>query len=159
MKFIGIDPGISGAIVCIDDFGKYIDHIKGSDTPHEIATFLRRHHDATFAFIEKVHAGGTGTGTGKRKMGASSAFTFGKSTGIEIGILVYSLIPYEEVSPSKWMQFMKCRTGGNKNITKAAAQKLFPKIKITHVIADALLIAEYCRRTYNERIPQRTDPF
>jgi hypothetical protein len=37
-------------------------------------------------------------------------------------------------------------TKGDKNITKRKAQELFPEIKITHAIADSLLIAEYGRR-------------
>jgi hypothetical protein len=41
---------------------------------------------------------------------------------------------------------MKCRSGGDKKITKAAAQRLFPRMKVTHKNADALLIAEYGRR-------------
>ena len=35
---------------------------------------------------------------------------------------------------------------GDKNVTKSRAQELFPELKITHAIADALLIAEYGRR-------------
>jgi len=34
-----------------------------------------------------------------------------------------------------------------KNIDKAEAQRRYPKIKMTHAIADALLIATYCRET------------
>jgi hypothetical protein len=55
-------------------------------------------------------------------------------------------IPFEEVSPVKWQKVMGCLSKGDKNVTKAAAQRLFPDIKITHAIADALLIAEYGRR-------------
>jgi hypothetical protein len=32
-------------------------------------------------------------------------------------------------------------------VSKRKAQELFPGIKVTHAIADALLIAEYNRRT------------
>jgi hypothetical protein len=35
---------------------------------------------------------------------------------------------------------------GDKNVTKRRAQQLFPQLKVTHAIADALLIAEYGRR-------------
>jgi hypothetical protein len=41
---------------------------------------------------------------------------------------------------------MQCLTGGDKNISKRRAQELFPSLKITHAVADALLIAEYGRR-------------
>jgi hypothetical protein len=40
-------------------------------------------------------------------------------------------------------------TKGDKNITKRKAQELFPEIKITHAIADSLLIAEYGRRVWS----------
>jgi hypothetical protein len=59
--------------------------------------------------------------------------------------------PFEEVSPQKWQKAMGCMTKGDKNVSKAKAQQLFPQLKITHAIADALLIAEYARRTYNQR--------
>jgi len=40
---------------------------------------------------------------------------------------------------------MSCRTKGDKNVSKHAAQKLWPHLKITHRDADARLIAEYGR--------------
>lgn len=43
---------------------------------------------------------------------------------------------------------MGCLTNGDKNITKQRAQQLFPSAKVTHKIADALLLAEYCRRVH-----------
>ena len=39
---------------------------------------------------------------------------------------------------------MKCLTKGDKNVTKSAAQRLYPDRKITHADADAILIARYC---------------
>jgi hypothetical protein len=55
-------------------------------------------------------------------------------------------IPYDLVLPVKWQTAMSCRTKGDKNVSKARAQQLFPDVKVTHAIADALLIAEFCRR-------------
>jgi hypothetical protein len=55
-------------------------------------------------------------------------------------------VPFDEVLPVKWQTVMGCRSGGDKNITKARAQQLFPHVKVTHAIADALLLAEFCRR-------------
>ncbi len=37
-------------------------------------------------------------------------------------------------------------TKGDKNVSKRRAQELFPALKVTHAIADALLIAEFARR-------------
>ena len=46
----------------------------------------------------------------------------------------------------RWQKYLGCLTKGDKNVSKAKAQELFPDLKITHAIADSLLIAEYGRR-------------
>lgn len=56
------------------------------------------------------------------------------------------MIPFDEVAPVKWQTAMQCRTGGDKNISKRRASELFPGVRLTHAIADALLLAEYARR-------------
>jgi Holliday junction resolvasome RuvABC endonuclease subunit len=83
------------------------------------------------------------------QMGVVSAFSFGKSQGFLIGLLTAMKIPYHEVTPQKWQKAMGCMSGGDKNVTKHAAQKLWPHLKITHRDADARLIAEYGRRFIN----------
>lgn len=112
-------------------------------TPRDLAEVLEGYKEH-FAAIEKV---GPARGRDGRKQGVVSAYTFGFGTGIIYGVLASLRIPFEEVSPLKWQTAMGCRTGGNKNISKAKAQQLFPHLKVTHANADALLIAEYCRRT------------
>jgi crossover junction endodeoxyribonuclease RuvC len=75
--------------------------------------------------------------------GAPGLFKFGTSFGeLKMG-LVASGVRYELVTPSVWQGKLKCRTKGDKNITKAKAQQLWPKLKITHAYADALLLAYY----------------
>jgi Holliday junction resolvasome RuvABC endonuclease subunit len=148
MIYIGVDPGMSGAIVVLRD-GR-ASFVKNSETPHDIAHFLRvwlADMDTLgipyYALIERVNA--------MPKQGVSSTFKFGQSYGMLRGFLVALSIPFEEVSPVKWQTAMGCRTGGDKNISKARAQQLFPNIKVTHAIADALLIAEHCRRVVGAR--------
>jgi Holliday junction resolvasome RuvABC endonuclease subunit len=143
--FIGIDPGANGALVVLvndrdsDDlfsmpFSKY--------TERDIVLAIDHlpHAPKWCCFIEKVHA--------MPKQGVSSTFKFGRSYGVMIGILTALGIPYREVTPQTWQKAMSCLSKGDKNVTKAAAQKLFPSVKVTHANADALLIAEYCRRTW-----------
>ena len=55
-------------------------------------------------------------------------------------------IPFDIVVPRKWQAALSCLSGGNKNITKQRAQQIFPNVKVIHANADALLMAEYCRR-------------
>ena len=59
--------------------------------------------------------------------------------------------PFEEVAPQVWQKVLGCLSRGDKNVTKAKAQQLFPAIKVTHAIADALLLAEYARRVWVAR--------
>ncbi len=141
MIYIGIDPGKSGAVAVLEDDGR-IDWMKCSETEHDIATYVKWWSVMDvkkFAVIEQVSA--------MPKQGVSSTFKFGQSYGFLRGLLVAHLIPFETVTPAKWQTFMRCRSGGDKNVTKAAAQRLFPDVKVTHANADALLLTEYARRT------------
>jgi crossover junction endodeoxyribonuclease RuvC len=137
---LGIDPGYSGCVVSLHrETGEVDGLINLSETPHDIAEFVRaRALSIDKAYLEKVGA--------MPRQGVSSTFKFGTSYGFCLGLLTSLLVPFEEVTPAKWQQVMKCRSGGDKKITKAAAQRLFPRMKVTHKNADALLIAEYGRR-------------
>jgi len=143
--YLGIDPGKSGAIAAIDQYGNIVDIIKGDKTEHDIAEWLRSTSldDGSKAVLEKVGP--------MPKQGVTSVFTFGKSYGFLRGLLAANCVSYEEATHQKWQKAMGCLTGGDKNVSKAAAQRLWPTFKITHANADALLIAEFCRRTCKER--------
>ncbi len=144
--YLGIDPGANGALVALGEGGIMEGFISivpfSKNTEHDIVHLLQcLHPDIDMCcFIEKVHA--------MPKQGVSSTFKFGRNYGVMIGILTALGIPYREVTPQAWQRAMSCLSKGDKNCTKAAAQKLFPSVKVTHANADALLIAEYCRRTW-----------
>ena len=143
----GIDPGQSGGIAFIrigkivaskDDYP--ICAYKMPDTEADTADLLNEFRsNIVMTFIEAVHS--------MPKQGVASSFKFGRSYGFLRGLLVGLKIPFEEVSPQKWQKGMNCLTHGDKNVSKAKAQHLFPYIRVTHALADALLIAEFCRRT------------
>jgi crossover junction endodeoxyribonuclease RuvC len=135
---MGIDPGNSGAISHLDMISGNIEVFTLSHTEADIYDFVNNHKESCFGYLEKVHS--------MPKQGVVSSFTFGKNFGFLIGLLTALEIPYEFVTPQTWQKNIGCLSKGNKNITKAAAQRLFPKIKITHAIADSILIAEYGRR-------------
>ena len=84
------------------------------------------------------------------QMGVKSAFTFGGGYRACRLALTARLVPYVEVSPQKWQRAMDCMTGGDKQVTKQAAQHLFPETRVTHYVSDALLLAEYCRRHHGQ---------
>lgn len=138
---MGIDPGKSGAISIISMDGKIYESFKLEEmtdkdimnTINELAPCVEK------AYLEKVNAiPGTTSAKGTWTF-AGSYFT------LKAGLLT-AKIPFDQVSPKAWQDKMMCRTGGDKNISKAKAQELFPNIKIIHANADSLLIGEYGRR-------------
>lgn len=140
MIYLGVDPGKSGAIVSIDGDGA-VEWIKGRETMHDIWAWLvnpfHEDRDRVRCVIEQVNA--------MPGQGVTSMFRFGQSFGQLEAFVVAAGAPYKLVRPAKWQQLMSCRTGGDKNVSKAAAQRLFPRVKVTHAIADALLLAELAR--------------
>lgn len=75
--------------------------------------------------------------------GGQGANTFGRVDGLLRGGLLMAGYPPRDVYPMMWQSRLGCLTGGNKNISKARAAELFPDVRMTHAIADALLIARY----------------
>lgn len=150
MQYLGIDPGKTGAISVIDWWEKdtrqgrateaTITTCKLDGTELDIWQWLNDNTDMlnAVATIENVHS--------MPQQSSQSGFTFGKNFGFLIGLLTASSIPYKFVTPQKWQKGMQCMTKGDKNVSKAAAQRLWPRIKMTHAIADSLLIAEYGRK-------------
>ena len=144
---IGVDPGrTSGAIsyVWVED-GKVHGRAWpiGKMTERDIwnrISYLSGF--ARLAVLERV----TAMRPKGRQVGVSSSFAFGRSYG-ELGMaLIAAGIRFERVLPIKWQTVLSCRSKGDKRITKAKAEELFPDMRITHKTADSLLIAEYGRR-------------
>lgn len=145
MRFIGIDPGASGGVVILDQAGKIIEsYAFKKHTPSEIASILHCYAfnmgQECFGVVEQVHS--------MPKQGVASCFSFGANYGWWKGLLDGVKIPYREVTPTKWQTAMGCRTGGDKNVSKAAAHRLWPSHAkvLTHALADAALLAEWLRR-------------
>jgi Holliday junction resolvasome RuvABC endonuclease subunit len=166
MLFIGIDPGMSGgiAVVTVERASAW----KMPATERDLVVLLAQitqpqqhyieQHDAVEFRRPKVHAVIERVWSSPQ-MGVSSAFKFGVNVGWCRMALAALKIPFDEVLPTAWQKAMGCRVGtsraaggpvgGDKNITKRRAQALFPEMTITHANADALLIAEFCRRQYS----------
>ncbi len=153
MRYFGIDPGMSGGLAW-SEFGEvHADPMP--ETERDIWEWLDVHYPkligksaAAFAVIEQVG----GHIAGKNQPG-SAMFKFGQSYGALRMALTAADIPYELITPQKWQKGLgvvprkKEETKTQwKNRLKAHAQRLFPTATITLATADALLIAEYCRR-------------
>ena len=139
MIYIGIDPGLSGGIAKLKEDGTVLVIEKMPPTDLDVYDALAALDcGPEKAMLERVSA--------SPQMGVTSAFTFGKGYGGLRMALTASGIPFDEVTPQRWQKAMQCLTKGDKNVSKRRAQQLFPQVKVTHYLADALLIAEYCRR-------------
>lgn len=159
MKTMGIDPGLSGAIVTLEggEIEKFVMPTVGNllelDELNRI--FLSLKNSVYHAFLEKVSA--------MPKQGSSSMFKFGRVYGIAEAFLVSHQIPYTLVTPQRWQRSM--HAGVEKNLdpkqrSRVAASRLFPgldllankKCRVPHSgIIDALLIAEYGRRQITQQ--------
>jgi len=132
---IGIDPGTNGGIAWITDGKPCVE--KMPDTLQDLWELLRdiAVEGQCVAYLEQVHS--------SPQMGVVSSFTFGNGFGRLEMALTAAGISFERVRPQVWQKAMGCMTKGDKNVSKRKAQELFPQIKVTHAIADALLIASY----------------
>ena len=138
--YMGIDPGQSGGIAVISETGESW-AVKMPETERDtwvIFSMWANQDGSIQARLEKVHA--------MPKQGVSSTFKFGQSYGFLRGCLIGARIPFQEITAAQWQGKLHCRTGGKKNVTKQRAQQWFPELQITHATADALLLAELCRR-------------
>ena len=156
-RIIGIDPGITGAVVLLDGDGAMTQCIrtpvytddgkKHYDIPGMREVLMRASHEKgePLAGIEKV-------GTLPRD-GRVGAFNFGVGYGLWLGILSALFIPYMEITPQLWQSRMLSGLPRGPKVKASAvraAKSLFPHIpiefKVDWGMADAALIAEYARR-------------
>jgi len=143
---MGVDPGVNGGLAVLRGDGT-VAHLRAfqpSMTQHELIDTVRGGliklvaEQGRSVFMEKVGSMPTDSRQGGN--------TFGRVDGLlRGGVLMAGFTP-RDVYPQAWQAAMECMTGGNKNISKRRAIELFPREKITHNVADALLIAEYGRR-------------
>lgn len=164
--FVGIDPGLSGAVAVITNSGR----ILFADTPvikmkvgkstksqinipaavailQKIKTHADQEQVPINVVIEKVNA--MPPIGGRRTMGTTSAFNFGMGFGIWLGILAALQIPYTLVAPVTWKKKMMEGMTKEKGASIQRATQLFPQAagQLTrvkdHGRSDALLLAAF----------------
>jgi hypothetical protein len=160
MIYMGIDPGASGGVAVIADINGGLE-VAAHEMPEQVndlMDLLASYGNTSYAVCERV---GPNRGKGERRQGASSMFTFGRGFGRLETALVASGIRHEFYGPQIWQKVfglsgVKDETSTEKkNRHKAAAVRLFPGVKVTHKVADAILIAEFARRTWTAHIRSR----
>jgi crossover junction endodeoxyribonuclease RuvC len=158
MIYIGIDPGLSGAVAVIhpnNDISIYdtptftIKSGSKSKRKYNIAIMTQilvsHYSKETKIALELVHA--------MPGQGVTSMFTMGEGYGMWQGIIASLYLPLTFVTPQLWKKTLMDGMGKDKDASRMRAIQLFPqvadqlKLKKHDGRADALLIAEYLRRT------------
>lgn len=157
MVYLGIDPGVTGGMAVLDANAKVL-----------IITGMPQTAAARVNFLQFVLGRAPGGAAGMRaalelvhsspQMGVRSAFTFGQVYGQLQMMLAAANVAYISPRPQAWQKAMKCLSRGDKGVTLRAARKLFrDQVVITHATADALLLAEFCRRQFVNRSPRSSN--
>lgn len=146
--YIGIDPGKKGGMAVYDDLLNSQDEIQAFVYDYDkYRKVLKDSKLRCVVFIENVHA--------MPNQGVTSMFNFGQHFGQLLGILDAYEIRYELVNPQKWKKEFSCTS--DKNTSIQVAKRLFPNVSLKPTdrctkdsdgIAEALLIMEYGRRSY-----------
>jgi crossover junction endodeoxyribonuclease RuvC len=142
MLIIGIDPGGSGGVAWIRDGMQEPLAAKMPLTPKDFVDLLGQvcepEDDHIKVLIERVGP--------MPKQGVVSVWTFANTFWGPQWALAAMGLGYDLVRPQVWQKALSCMTGGDKNVSKAKAQQLWPNTKWIHATADAALICEYGRR-------------
>jgi len=138
----------TGAFFEVMDFSHFKNETAAHTHFNELLTWAATHSvDDLVAYVEKVSY--------KKGDGGKGSFTFGRAYQWPRSCLLAANIKIRNAVPALWQGKLGCMTGGDKNVSKQKAMKLFPTLHaqtaITHATADALLIAEYGRRRLSER--------
>lgn len=149
MIYLGIDPGLSGAIAAITPNG-----IEFHDMP---VLAIKAKQQLDYAGLSHILRQYSVSGnvaaaiefvSSMPGQGVSSMFKFGQCYGASLGILAALQIPYQSVVPVQWKRTFKL-VGCEKDESRARALELYPQCagelrhKKHHGRADALLMARW----------------
>jgi len=128
MIIVGIDPGLSGAVVFLNTIDRQLDIYdmptvevtrngkKKRELSAQLLSNVLSAHVVNGAYLERVNA--------MAGQGVSSVFSFGRSSGIVEGILAAYDITTTLVTPQTWQKSMEVR--GGKDGSRERAMQLFP---------------------------------
>lgn len=155
---MGIDPGKGGGVGIVSEKDKHSAAFKFpknlEDLPSIIGGAINGHTtDEICVMIEHVHAFPTDA--------RSAAFSFGRNLGHWEGILSTFELDIKTVPPRTWQEHYDIPVIRDKyerkRWLKELAMTLFPNIKVTLAISDALLITNYAKEIqyYKKNIKRR----
>lgn len=154
-KYIGIDPGLSGAVAIVDEDGA----LEVVDAPVVVVKNTRRDYlvanMAGLLLNHVVHGpvvAALEQGIPMPRQASNTTYLMGRGGGLWEGALSALGIPYDLVPPQKWKKALGIPPKSDKGASRMLAARLFPanadlfaRVK-DDGRAEAALIAEYRRR-------------
>jgi crossover junction endodeoxyribonuclease RuvC len=145
MRILGIDPGLSGALVILEDcqpiewmrMPTYIVGKSNRVNGAAVASFINKS-KIDRAVIELVHS--------FPGQGVTSMFTFGHACGTIMGVLSALEIPVSVITPQEWKKRAGL-IGKDKDASRSKALELWPHWRVLdkkgegQAMADAALMA------------------
>ena len=151
--YIGIDPGLHGAVACISDGVASV-----FDIPTVVVKRTRRDYLA-HQFAMLVHSlvtygakAAIEAPFAMPRQASNTTLLQGRGYGLAEGILVGCGVSYEAVAPAKWKKAVGIAPGSEKGASRVLASRLFPYLapQLARVKddgrAEALLLALYAKR-------------
>lgn len=158
MIIIGIDPGASGGIAVLRrtswDLQAPVEAfaVKMPDGPRDLYELLNEIDHGIIDGDQPMDSTGWHTDhcwveklapMPAKVRGSVASFKLALNYGTVLGVISALSLPYTLVPAGVWQRKMGCLSGGDKKVTRNRARELWPKVKVTHATADALLIATY----------------
>jgi hypothetical protein len=160
MFYIGIDPGLTGAIALLNErelvyvvdlptmpvgqgTGRVKNQINAAGLVHSLREMLMKSESPRLVFIEKQGV--------MPDQGIAGAFSLGDTVGCIRGVSVALSLPIEWVTPQSWKKHYKLPK--EKDVARSVAINLYPgaplHLKKHHNRAESILIALYGRSLNN----------
>lgn len=142
--YVGIDPGALGAIALVSESNSPVTYPLKDLTESEIIAVLQTS-GITHAYLEWIHPAIQGIA----KSSMSKLYGSYKSLAMA---LTATGVPHEIIQPKKWQAGMGVIRQKSddyaqwKKKLRQHAQMIWPRLAVSKDTADALLIAEWCRR-------------
>ena len=150
-KVLSIDPGSGGGSAYFNESkGEIV--LRRFTTESEFLSFVKDMGAGVEAVVEDVpRFVSSATST-------SSAFKLGYNYGFHVGCLRGYEYPVNLVKPQVWQRGLsglrpKMGYTARKRVLKDNASRLFPSLKVTHAVADALLILYWWSEKHGFRLP------
>jgi len=145
--YIGIDPGVTGAIAILhDDDSGFLEKLPTRRVPNKSRREKRIDGREFYKLIPKIRSTVVLEKTQPMRDSAMTAFSMGQSRGILYGILDACMMPVFDVTPQQWKKHFGL-IGKGKDASIAKAVELYPRWKErigrNHNLAEALLLARY----------------